>query len=160
MSKIPSGLLISVERLLPGFPDASPNNCNRPRRLLSPEHKTSAKTHFLFEKMQLRSWTLKLKTYVSATKCGRMKRLENNEKRPFLSLSGKSPSQRNPEKLKRNMVFQACFDCNSPVRHGKIYPASPNGRIAFQRPQICHFLTSTETLTWTSTERSKNRLGH
>ena len=86
--------------------------------LLSPEHKTSTKTQFLFEKMQLRSWTLKLKTYVSATKCGRMKRLENNEKRPFLSLSRKSPSQRNPEKLKKNMVFQARFDCNSPVRHG------------------------------------------
>ena len=39
-------------------------------------------------------------------------------KKPFLSLSGKSPSHRNPEKLKKNMVFQACFDCNSPVRRG------------------------------------------
>ena len=43
--------------------------------LQSPEHTTSTKTQFLFEKMQLRSWILKLKTYVSATKCGRMKRL-------------------------------------------------------------------------------------
>ena len=43
--------------------------------LLSPEHKTSTKTQFLFERMQLRSWILKLKTYISTTKCGRMKRL-------------------------------------------------------------------------------------
>ena len=43
--------------------------------LLSPEHKTSTKTQFLFERMQRRSWILRLKTYIPNTKCGRMKRL-------------------------------------------------------------------------------------
>ena len=77
---------------------------------------------------------------------------------PFLSPSGRSLRDQNPEKLKENLAFQATFECNSPVRHGWIYPASPNGRIALQTPQISHFLTLTWTLTWTLAETSKNRL--
>jgi hypothetical protein len=85
---------------------------------------------------------------------------QKSRKIRFLRPSGRELCAKDSEKLKKKWAFQTRFECNSPVRHGYIFPAARYGRIALERPQISHFLTSTETLTWTSTERSKNRLGH
>ena len=81
-----------------------------------------------------------------------------SRKNPFMSPSGRNLCVKNPEELKKNVAFQPTFECNSPVKHGWIYPTSPEGGIALQSPKISHFLTSTWTLTWTLAETSKNRL--
>ncbi len=85
--------------------------------LLSPEHKTSTKTQFLFERMQLRSWIFKLKTYVSAAKMWSNETALKQRKKTFFEPLREDPqspkSGETEEKYGLSSLFRLQFSCET-----------------------------------------------